>query len=60
MKIGQGRDNARNYLKENPEFCNMVEEMIRNGLTPNAEDGLVQNNENTDVLENQFVNSDEN
>jgi recombination protein RecA len=28
-KIGQGRENAKTYLKENPEFCAMVEEKVR-------------------------------
>ena len=25
-KIGQGRENAKTYLRENPEFCKMIEE----------------------------------
>jgi recombination protein RecA len=28
-KIGQGRENAKNYLKENPEFSAMIEEKVR-------------------------------
>lgn len=28
-KIGQGRENAKNYLRENPEFCAMIEEKVR-------------------------------
>ena len=28
-KIGQGRENAKNYLKENPAFCDMIEGMVR-------------------------------
>jgi recombination protein RecA len=28
-KIGQGRENAKIYLKENPEFCSMIEERVR-------------------------------
>ncbi len=28
-KIGQGRENAKTYLRENPEFCKMIEEMVR-------------------------------
>ena len=60
MKIGQGRDNARKYLKDNPEFCSMIEEMVRNSMSETPEDNLGKNNENTEVLENHFVNSDEN
>ena len=28
-KIGQGRENAKNYLKENPAFSDMIEGMVR-------------------------------
>jgi len=28
-KIGQGRENAKTYLRENPEFCRMIEEKVR-------------------------------
>tara|TARA_Y100001968_G_C19443672_1_gene764044 strand:+ start:2614 stop:3657 length:1044 start_codon:yes stop_codon:yes gene_type:complete len=28
-KIGQGKDNVRNYLKENPEIANEIEQQIR-------------------------------
>ncbi|MCI8417687.1 MAG: recombinase RecA [Lachnospiraceae bacterium] len=28
-KIGQGRENAKSYLKQNPEICNTVEEKVR-------------------------------
>ena len=60
MKIGQGRDNARNYLKDNREFCDMIEKMIRESLSGNKEHTVVEINENTENLENYFVNSDEN
>lgn len=29
-KIGQGRENAKTYLRENPEFCKMIEEWCVN------------------------------
>lgn len=29
-KIGQGRENAKNYLKENPAICDEVEQKVRN------------------------------
>jgi recombination protein RecA len=29
QKIGQGRENAKIYLKENPAFCDMIEEKVR-------------------------------
>ena len=28
-KIGQGRENSKNYLRENPEFCDMIEAKVR-------------------------------
>ena len=59
-KIGQGRDNARKYLQDNPEFCEMIEKMVRDKMTPNTQDTVSKNNENIDNLENHFVNSDEN
>ncbi len=31
----QGRDNVRAYVKENQEFCNMLEQMLRGGQMPN-------------------------
>ena len=32
IRIGQGRENAKQYLKENPEVCDNLEAAIR-GLT---------------------------
>ncbi|MBQ2753077.1 MAG: recombinase RecA [Firmicutes bacterium] len=29
VKIGQGRENAKLYLEENPELCNKIEDMVR-------------------------------
>ena len=28
-KIGQGRENAKQYLKDNPEICNEIEAKVR-------------------------------
>lgn len=28
-KIGQGRENAKQYIKENPDFCAMLDEKVR-------------------------------
>lgn len=33
-KIGQGKDNVRKYLKENPEVANSIEQQIRDKLLP--------------------------
>ncbi len=32
MRLGQGRENAKNYFKENPELANEVEEKIREAI----------------------------
>ena len=48
-KLGQGRDNIRKYLKENPEFCRMIEEKVRAALgidgEKNESDTVVENTE---------------
>jgi recombination protein RecA len=31
-KIGQGRDNVKNYLKNNPEVCEDLLNRIKNGI----------------------------
>jgi recombination protein RecA len=35
-RIGQGKDNARSYLKENPEVARAIEARIRERLLPQA------------------------
>lgn len=37
-RIGQGKENVRNFLKENPEMANEIEARIRAELLPSAED----------------------
>ena len=37
-KIGQGRENAKNYLKENPAFRDMIEERVREHYFSHPED----------------------
>ncbi|NLY30750.1 MAG: recombinase RecA [Firmicutes bacterium] len=41
IRLGQGRENAKEYLKQNPELCQEVEDRIRAavGLVPAAQDG---------------------
>ena len=48
-KIGQGRENAKIYLKDNPEVCAEVERKVREyyGLVPKAES--VENTENANA-----------
>lgn len=35
-RIGQGRENARRFLRENPEITRRIEELVRNHLIPEA------------------------
>ncbi|MBL4850869.1 MAG: recombinase RecA [Gammaproteobacteria bacterium] len=35
-RIGQGKDNSRNYLKEHPEMANEIDARIREALLPKA------------------------
>jgi len=32
IKLGQGKENVKNFLKENPEIANEIEEIIKNSL----------------------------
>jgi len=36
-RIGQGKDNVRNYLKENPEMAAEIEAKIRDVLLPQSQ-----------------------
>ncbi len=38
-RIGQGRENVRNFLKENPEIAQSIETQIREALFPKTEGG---------------------
>lgn len=60
MKIGQGRDNARKYLKENPEFTKNIDALIRERMNPDKERVVVEMTENQDDNNDDFVNTDEN
>ena len=46
-KMGQGRDNARNFLSENPEISKTIEDKIRSALLP-----IDIEEKSTDVEEN--------
>ena len=48
-KIGQGRENAKNYLKENPAICEEVEKKVRAnfGLEEGVEDSAKESEKET-------------
>lgn len=41
-KIGQGRDNVRKYMVENPEFCNEIERQVREILNIDGQHQVVE------------------
>jgi len=38
-KIGQGRENSKQYLKDNPDICNDIESKVKGYLGVDVEDG---------------------
>ena len=44
-KIGQGRENAKNYLKENPLICEEVEAKVRAKYSPEEDEAAEQPDE---------------
>ena len=51
-RIGQGKDNVRVFLKENPEIANEIEEQIRTKLLPSipVEEVAEENSEEKEVV----------
>lgn len=47
-KIGQGRENVKNYLEEHPDVMNEVEKKIRDNFNQAFENALVDENEKED------------
>ncbi len=60
MKIGQGRDNARKYLKENAEFTKNIDALIREKMNPSHDHLVVEMTENDENNKDEFVKTDEN
>ena len=59
QKIGQGRDNTKKYMSENPEFAEMIENLVRERLAPAQNRPVVELNENPDRVSEKFVETDE-
>jgi len=49
QRIGQGRENARQFLKDNPEIAQAIEQKIRGNSGQIAENMLTGETENTDT-----------
>ena len=52
-KIGQGRENAKLYLKDNPKILDEVENKIRDNFNKAFEQALDENNENVEEAKNE-------
>jgi recombination protein RecA len=50
-RIGQGKDNVRNFLKENPDMAADIEGQIREALLPKQADNVVDFEEAADAAE---------
>ncbi len=52
IRLGQGRENSKEFLQQNPEICEEVEKAVREqaigGLLPDYDDEDIQNEEETD------------
>ena len=51
-RIGQGRENAKNFLKDNPEIALKIEQEIRSHGKENKEN---EENEKVDVVEEEIA-----
>lgn len=49
QRIGQGRENAKQYLRENPELCMEIEKLVRSSFTPNLDQSGVSQDEDIDL-----------
>jgi len=52
QNIAQGRDNLRRYMIENPEFCNKIEELVRDRLMSENEGVSTDEEEIDNITEN--------
>ncbi|MGD8484988.1 MAG: recombinase RecA [Thioalkalispiraceae bacterium] len=50
-RIGQGKDNVRNFLKENPDVAQEIEGRIREALLPKQAENVVDFEEAADAVE---------
>lgn len=51
-KIGQGRDNVRKYLKENAEFCDDVEQQVRDLLSSDSKHEVIEKKDDEEIEKN--------
>ena len=49
MRIGQGRENAKQYLKDNPEVCDRLEAAIRGRIDAVAEEMMAGPDADDDI-----------
>lgn len=54
-RIGQGRENVKEYLKTHPEFMNMLEAQIKEKFIPKKDDSLVDDSDSIKVDEDGVI-----
>jgi len=54
-RIGQGRENVKEYLKTHPEFMNMLEAQIKEKFIPKKDESLVDDSDSIKVDEDGVV-----
>lgn len=59
QKVGQGRDNVKKYMSENPEFAKTIENLVREQLNPSKDRLVVEIDENNETDSFNFVETDE-
>jgi len=57
-KIGQGKENARQYLIDNPDVCSEIEELVRDSYKP-ADATAFVDNEDTDDSDDSLESDDD-
>ena len=55
QKIGQGKENARQYLIDNPEICGEIEELIRDSYKPADATAYVDDEEDVELPDDDAV-----
>ncbi len=51
QRIGQGRENSKQYLKENPAICAEIEKMVRSNFSTVAQTEQIDNTEEEEIDE---------
>ena len=53
QRIGQGRENAKQFLKDNPDVCNEIEKKVRDNYAASFDDTIADESEDNDYDEDE-------